>query len=509
MVKSVAGTLFGSIDLQRGCPDYLHTQLYNALRELILNGVLKSEQRLPSSRVLAEELAISRTTVLTVYDRLNSEGLLYAKTGAGSFVSAILKQRQHTLDRAVTEENASLDTSPPLSRAFRDMYRRLPIRVEISNPQAFSTAIPAIDIFPMALWSRLVSRYSRRLDLVRYISSKGYPPLLNAIAAHLRTERGLECRPEQIYITSGAQQALFFLGEILLDPGDTVWFENPGARVARYGFSARGARLVPVPVDDEGLVVEKAVAAAADFKLVSVTPSHQQPRGSIMSLSRRLELFNAADKANAWIIEDDFDGEFFYAKKPLPTLFSIARNRRVIYVGTFSKSMFPSLRLGYFVIPDSLIEKLDQSIGSYLPAVPLLIQAAVAEFIEKGHFATHIRKAKKAYLERYQALSAGIHKYLGEYLELIPTETGFHALALFKKDIDERRVADAAMQSGVLVRPLSNYCIEPMTDVKGIALGYGCVTPDQIEASVIELARVFESLDGTKNGANRVSAAKR
>ena len=242
MAKGLAGTLFGAINLDRENPNHLHTQLYQSLRDLILDGVLQSEQRLPSSRVLAIELGISRTTVLTVYDRLNSEGLLYSKTGSGSFVSGTLKQRQLTLDRAVSAENAPANQSPPLSRAFRKNYKRLPIRAEISNPQAFSTAIPAIDVFPMALWSRLVSRYSRRLDLVRYISSKGYPPLLNAIAAHLRTERGLECHPQQIFVTSGAQQALFFLGEILLDPGDTVWFENPGSRVARYGFSARGAK---------------------------------------------------------------------------------------------------------------------------------------------------------------------------------------------------------------------------------------------------------------------------
>jgi len=494
VVKGVAGTLFGSINLDRDQPDHLHTQLYNALRGFILDGVLQSEQRLPSTRVLAEELAISRTTVLTVFDRLNSEGLLYSKTGAGSFVSSILKQRQITLDGVVTESIDGAKDSPPLSRAFREMYKRLPIRVEISNPQAFSTAIPAIDVFPMELWSRLVSRYSRRPDLVRYIPSKGYPPLLEAIAAHLRTERGLECRPDQIYITSGAQQAFNFLGEILLDPGDNVWFENPGSRVARNAFVARGANLIPIAVDEEGLDVEQGVSLTPDFKLASVTPSHQQPRGSIMSLSRRLELLNAADKANAWIIEDDFDGEFFYAKRPLPTLFSIARNRRVIYVGTFSKSMFPSLRLGYFVIPDTLVDQLNRSVGSYLPAVPLLIQAAAAEFIDKGHFATHIRKAKKVYLERYQALVSSTNRYLDEYLELIPTETGFHALALFKQDFDEREIAELAMQAGLLVRPLSNYCIEPLVSVKGIALGYGCVSPKQIDDSVIKLRSIFESV---------------
>jgi GntR family transcriptional regulator/MocR family aminotransferase len=211
-----------------------------------------------------------------------------------------------------------------------------------------------------------------------------------------------------------------------------------------------------------------------------------------MSLSRRLDLLNAADKANAWILEDDFDGEFFYARRPLPTLFSIARNERVIYVGTFSKSMFPSLRLGYFVVPDSLTERLDRSIGSYLPAVPLLIQAAAAEFIDKGHFATHIRKAKRVYRERYQALSVSIQRHMSDYLELIPTETGFHALALFKQDFDERRIAELAMREDLLVRPLSNYCIEPLKSVSGIALGYGCVSPEQIETSIVKLKRIFE-----------------
>ena len=212
-----------------------------------------------------------------------------------------------------------------------------------------------------------------------------------------------------------------------------------------------------------------------------------------MSLARRLELLNAADKANAWIIEDDFDGEFFYAKRPLPTLFSIARNERVIYVGTFSKSMFPSLRLGYFVVPDNLVERLDRSVASYLPAVPLLIQAAMAEFIDSGHFATHIRKAKRAYRERYRALSSAVEKHMSDYLDLIPTETGFHALALFKKDYDERHIADRAMQAGLLVRPLSNYCIKPLESTRGIALGYGCVTPPQIEAAVIRLREIFEA----------------
>ena len=493
-MRNVAGSLFGSIDLQRDNADFLHTQLYNALREWILDGVLKSEQRLPSTRVLADELGISRTTVLLVYNRLVNEGLVYSRTGAGSFVSSTLRQRQQALENAKLDERIEATGSPPLSKAFQSMYRRLPPRVQISGPQAFSTAIPAIDVFPMELWSRLVSRYSRQGDLVRYIPSKGYAPLREALAAHLHTERGLECRAEQIYITSGAQEAFNFLAGILLDPGETVWFENPGSRVARYSFNVRGARLVPVPVDDEGLQVDQGLLLAPEFKLVSVTPSHQQPRGSIMSLSRRLELLNAADQANAWILEDDFDGEFFYAKRPLPTLFSIARNKRVIYVGTFSKSMFPSLRLGFFVVPSHLVERLDRAIGSYLPAVPSLIQAATAEFIDRGHFATHIRKAKRVYRERYQALEAAVSQHLDDYLELLPTETGFHALARFRGNFQERGIEELARQADVLVRPLVNYCIEPLPDPGGIALGFGCVTPEQIELAAIRLRQVFAAV---------------
>ena len=492
MAKGVAGTLFGAIHLDNNAGGFLHVQLYQKLRELILDGILPGEQRLPSSRVLAEELGISRTTVLTVYDRLTSEGLVYSKTGAGSYVSGFLAERQQALENVARTRSREALASPSLSKAFESMYERLPVRVQISNPQAFSTAIPAMDLFPMELWSRLIARYSRRRDLVRYVPSKGYEPLLNAIAAHLRTERGLECDPRQVFITSGAQEAFHFLSEILLDPGDRVWFENPGSRVARYSFSARGARMIAVPVDEEGLDVSEACRLAPEFKLASVTPSHQQPKGSIMSLSRRVALLNAADRANAWIIEDDFDGEFFYARQPLPTLFSIARSERVIYVGTFSKSMFPSLRLGYFVVPEHLVERLNRAIGNYLPAVPLLLQAAVAEFIEQGHFAKHIRRAKRAYRERYQALVTGIETQLQDYLDLLPTATGFHALARFKPELDERDIAERAMRQNILLRPLGNYCLEPLPGEKGVALGFGCVSPEEIDNACRALRPVFD-----------------
>ena len=216
-----------------------------------------------------------------------------------------------------------------------------------------------------------------------------------------------------------------------------------------------------------------------------------------MSLSRRMELLNAADRANAWIIEDDFDGEFFYDRQPIPTLFSIARSERVIYVGTFSKSMFPSLRLGYFVVPEHLVDRLNRAIGSYLPAVPLLVQAAVAEFIDKGHFAKHIRRAKRAYRDRYRALVSAVDEHLADYLQLQPTATGFHALALLKQPLEERDVAARAMQNEVLLRPLGNYCLEELERERGFAIGYGCVRPDEIDSACLRLRQVFENCTGS------------
>lgn len=497
MAKSSGGSLLSSIQLDKQATDSLQHQLYTALRDMILNGSLRGGERLPASRVLAQELAISRTTVIGVFDRLTSEGLLESRTGAGSFVMDVFSEQKKLLSSLQQEKSGTaqaLQQRPAVANSFLTKARQLPSPVTHSVSQSFSTAIPAIDAFPLNLWARLVSRHSRSASMTRYNSSKGSLALRQAIAAHLHTDRGLICDADQVYITSGAHQAFSFLAQLLIDPGDKVWIENPGSRVARNGLLQAAPQLIPVPVDDEGLDVAAGQQQARHFRLATVTPSHQQPRGVLLSLARRLALLEAADQVNGWIIEDDYDGELFYQKEPLPTLFSLSQLQRVIHVGTFSKTIFPALRLGYFVVPPHLVEEIDKAINSFLPAVPLPLQAAVAEFIGNGHFATHIRRSKKLYEERYQALSSAIDRHLAEYLAPVPTATGFHMLSLFRQAIDEARLTSTAAEMGLLVRPLANYCAAPVSE-SGIAMGFGCIQPDDLFSSCQQLAKAFQQVE--------------
>ncbi len=513
MAKSKGGSLLSSIKLKKTKSQSLQYQLYSKLRDMILNGSLAEGERLPASRVLALELEISRTTVIYVFDRLTSEGLVVSKTGSGSFVKDVFYQQQQLLqparrkskkantdapepDQSMQGTSAELASSsvlplPKVSQSFLKKAQQLPMPISHSVQQSFSTAIPAIDAFPLPVWARLVAKHSRLPNLTRYNSSKGSRALRQAISSHLHADRGMVCDAEQIYITSGAHQAFSFLAQLLIDPGDKVWIENPGSRVARNGLLQSEPVLIPVPVDNEGFDVESAQKLSLDFKVATVTPSHQQPRGVLLGLARRLALLKAADQANAWVIEDDYDGELFYHHEPLPTLFSLSQAQRVITVGTFSKTIFPALRLGYFVVPKHLVNSIDNVINSFLAAVPLPIQAALAEFIKAGYFATHIRRSKKLYLERYQAITHGIERDLNEYLAPIPTSTGFHLLALFKQSHSEQGIAESALLENILVRQLNNYCCEAVSE-KGIALGFGCITPEQIDVSIKKLATVFQ-----------------
>lgn len=267
----------------------------------------------------------------------------------------------------------------------------------------------------MAQWARLMAKHWRadRTEVMGYGEPSGHAGLRRAIAGHLRSNRGIPCEADEIFIVGGAQQAFHLVGSVLLDPGDRVWFENPGAIGARNSLLACGADLVPVPVDREGLRVDDGLALARDFRLAFVTPSHQQPLGHIMSLERRFALLSAAEQAGAWIVEDDYDGEFFFGRRPLPTLKSVDRTGLVIYVGTFSKSLFPSLRLGFMLVPGDLVETFRRVAAAFVPGVPSSIQAAVAEFIDEGHFATHIRRMRRIYQERHGALCEAAARQLG------------------------------------------------------------------------------------------------
>lgn len=485
MVKRAAGALLSAIRIDPDTPGMLATQITAAIREIILSGGLRGGERLPATRTLARDLGVSRTTMVEVFERLIAEGLLEARTGAGTFVSSSVRPGSDT----VAEPELGHADYPPV-----DFGASFSVRLPHTT-RAFTTALPALDLFPMAQWARQSNRHWReRRDVVLgYGDATGYPPLRKAIAAHLRANQGINCGEEQIYITNGAQHAFHIIAGMLLKQGDKVWFENPGAIGAQNALRAAGGQLVPLPIDGHGLDVEAGLALAPDFRLAFVTPLHQQPLGVTMSLERRFKLLGAAENADAWIIEDDYDGEFYYGNHPIPTLKSIDHSGRVFYVGTFSKTLFPALRLGYILAPPPFVEILNRMFDTFLPTAPLNPQAVVAGFIDEGHFATHLRRMRRTYRERYQVLMRAAKQHLGGLMTVKPTDTGLHTTGALAPGLDETRVAAAAEAEGVTVTPFGRYALQEPLGRSGLVLGFSGVPPAEIETGVQKLQRVLES----------------
>jgi len=495
MVKRAGGALLLGIRMDRDSPVPIGTQLYTSLRELMLTGAIATGFRLPATRTLAKELAVSRTTVVDAFERLIAEGLIISRVGSGTFVSDVLaaERPRPVLPDGIDEARP---VKPKLSRAMDHAISKFSSRARLPYQSgAFVTALPAYDMFPMAQWSRIAAGLWRgaRADVLGYGEPFGLTRLREAIATHLRGNRGISCEAGQIFIVGGAQQAFYLIGSALLDPGDRVWFENPGAIGARNSLIACGAELVPVPVDRDGLVVEEGERLSPSFRLAFVTPSHQQPMSRIMSLERRFALLRAAQHAEAWIIEDDYDGEFFFGRQPIATLKSIDQTGLVIYVGTFSKSLFPALRLGFMLVPPALVAAFERITASFIQGVPTSIQAIVAEFIQAGHFATHIRRMRSVYAERHETLIAQARERLGGLLDVVPTESGLHTIGYLRSSISARIATKRAAEQDLIISPIDRFSIAP-TPFNGLVLGFGAANPREIRDGIARLAPVLEAI---------------
>lgn len=480
-----------SVVIDRDAPHSLSVQICVGLRDLILNGSLKAGARLPATRILAKECGVARATIVESFDQLVAEGLLETRVGAGTFVSDALDAERPAIPAAAPRSIARDRLAQPIAVATGRFATRLPHR-----PRPFTTAMPAFDAFPMAQWSRLSAKHWRQpRDLVLgYPDFLGYEPLRHAIAGHLRANRGIECDWRQVFVVAGAQQAFQLIAATLIDPGEKVWFENPGAIGARNILIAAGADLVPVPVDEAGLDVARGLELAPRFKIAFVTPSHQQPLGAKMSLERRFALLSAAEDCDGWIIEDDWDGEFCFSGRPLPTLKGVDASGRVIYVGTFSKTLFPSLRLGFLLAPPALSDHFTQSLEAFSPGTPTAPQAILADFIAEGHFATHIRRMRKLYAERYQTLLDAVREQLSDWLEIVPTTTGLHTVALLRPGLDADAITMVAAESGLTVVPIARFCIEPI-ERQGLVLGFSGFSPAQIRSAALQLRAVLTRME--------------
>ncbi len=478
----------------------LYQQLYTHLRGSILAGRLKNGTKLPSTRGLATELNISRNTVLNAYQQLLAEGYLESTGGSGTFVARVLPELALEAPRhearsgpaPATRREPTFSDRAMLQLATAETADALP-RTRV-RPRPFRAELPALDAFPYELWSRLVIRRARELpmDSFPYQDSAGYRPLREAIAAHVTVSRQVHCTPDQIVIVPGSQGALDLASRMLIDPGDPVWIEDPGYPGARGAFLGAGAHVVPVPVDQWGLVVEAGIRRASEARLAYVTPSHQFPLGVTMSLTRRLELLRWAQATGAYILEDDYDSEYRFEGRPLAALQGLDQAERVIYIGTFSKVLFPGLRVGYLILPPALVDSFLTVRRLIDIHAPIFEQAVLADFINEGHFLRHLRRMRILYEERRSALVKAIGDS-GMGLQMDAPHAGIHCVAWLPDRLDDRALARKAAERGVHLSLISDLAIEKPSR-KGLLLGYGGFTVKEIRGAVRQLAEAVRSL---------------
>lgn len=480
-----------NVDRKVGKP--LYAQVYEAFRAAIMGRNLRAGERIPSTRALASELRISRIPVLNAYAQLLAEGYFKSRVGAGTFVSS-------SLPELLSPQKKQGNGLVKVRRRPRPISQRASLIPRYERPAwvkgrgAFSVGQPAVDAFPFPIWSKLAGRYWKNLPVsaLQYGDPMGFRELREAIAAYLRAARSVRCEWQQIMIVSGSQQALDISTRVLLEVGSSVWVEEPGYWLTRHILTAAGCRLVPVPVDKDGLDVAAGVKRSREARAVFVAPSHQYPLGATMSASRRLQLLEWAQGAGAWIVEDDYDSEFRYDSKPIASLQGLDHSSRVIYVGTFSKVLFPSLRVGYIVIPADLVEGFVAVRHAMDVSPPHFYQAVLVEFINEGHFSRHIRRMRTVYGERREMLFRCIKKELGSALQMHGAEAGLHLTVTLPRGCRDRAISARAARENLWLWPLSpSYLGAPHR--QGFILGLGGATVAEIPAAVRRLRSVIDS----------------
>ena len=491
------------IALDRDSAIPLYRQLYEGFRDAIVERRLRARQRLPSTRSLASELAISRIPILNAFEQLRAEGYLEGRTGSGTFVAASLPEEELKPLRRAASRRESV-------RSERRIARRVEILLPekagpwLRDPGAFHVGQPPLDRFPIADWSKLVGRHSKSRDvsLLHYGLPMGLAALREAVADYLRTARAVACEAEQIMIVNGSQQGLELAAHVLLDPGGAVWVEEPGYFGARHVLRLAEARLVPVPVDEEGLDVAAGIVRCPRPRAIFVTPSHQFPLGTTMSAGRRLQLLDWARRSDCWVIEDDYDSEYRYGNLPIASLQGLDRDSRVIYVGTFTKILFPALRLGYIVLPADLVPAFIEARRAMDLSSPTLLQSVLAEFIREGHFARHIRKMRLLCRERREVLVHALSEEIPE-LSVLGDEAGMYLAASFPESVCDRRISESAAREGLWAAPLSECYLEKPR--QGLLLGYGGTPAEQIPARVRKLRDIIRSCEnpGLRKGSAR------
>ncbi|HHB1425741.1 PLP-dependent aminotransferase family protein [Serratia odorifera] len=475
---------FASLRLDSQLAEPLYRQIYLRIKQAIGQGVLPAGSRLPSVRGLASDLGVARATVESAYAQLVAEGFLQSRGQAGTYVSAQLPPlaRQLTLAAAM----AMPTVKPPAS----------PFSPDGATLAPFQLGLPALDAFPRAVWQRIVARQLRATTALSlaHPPASGLSALREAISHYLALSRGIHCGPDQIFICSGYQAQLDLIVNTLLQPGDAVWLEDPGYPITRPLLHAAGIQTVPVPVDSQGMNIDLGMARRPDARMAVLTPTHQSPLGVSLSLARRMALLEWAQQRQAWVVEDDYDSEFRYVGRPLPPLKSLDGQQRVLYAGSFSKTLFPSLRLSYLVVPAAQVAAFEQVARQRLCGSPPLIQASVAAFISQGHFYRHLKRMRPLYRQRRQWLADALQQQLGSVLSVAAQAGGIQLLARLTTGSDSA-LAAAAWRDGLAVQALSDWQ-QTSALQQGILLGFTNFTQQwEAEQAVARLAAALVSLN--------------
>jgi len=488
-MKRAGSAISPLIAVDRRSREPIHRQIYESFRSAILSGNLHPGQRVPSTRALSTELQISRMPLLTAYAQLLAEGYFESRIGQGTVISASLPDRMAPTPAAIAGKPQRM-AGP---RRIAERCARLPENFRpawIRGAGAFCMGEIALDEFPHRIWSNLHVRAARNGSTVHsYGDPLGLWELREVIAEYLRTTRAVACDATQVLIVHGSQHGVELAARVLLDPDSTAWVEEPGYKLTRDILALAGCRIAPVPIDDEGLNVDAGIKLARNARAAFVTPSHQYPLGMTMSLSRRLQLLRWADRSGAWIVEDDYDSEFRYDSMPIPSLQGLDTNGRVIYIGTFSKVLFPALRLGYLVVPSDLVEPFGKMRRSSDLGPAILNQLVLTDFIREGHFARHIRRMRTLYRERRSALVDALARDLPEFA-IHGADAGLHlTLFLHDKMSDVERAMDAARQKLWLWPLSSSYASR--SPKQGFILSFASTPAKEMRSAVQRLRSVL------------------
>jgi GntR family transcriptional regulator/MocR family aminotransferase len=475
----------------RGQPEPYYLQLYETIRQAILNGRLPPDTALPGARALARWLRVSRGTVVNAYEMLLYEGYLYSRPRSGMFVASILPDNP-LVPLSLGEGDLGSVAGEPIRPSHQQPGNEA---LDDEPVPPFDENQPAIEAFPFKIWSRLAVRRLRRIAPYLYTSSTstGYRPLREAIASYVAAARSVDCDPDQVFVVAGSRLALALVIRALLSPGSPVMLEDPGHDAAYEALREAGMRVLAVPVDEEGLDVEAAMTVQPTPRLVFITPSHQYPLGVTMSLRRRLALIDWARRESIWVLEDDLDGEFRYSGRPLPALTGIDHHQRTIYLANFGRVLLPGLNLSYLIVPDELVDTFVHAREFMDLHPPILEQVILTDFIVEGHFARHIRRLRELYAQRQAVLLEAAGRDLTGLLDLVPRQSGMYLHGWLAEDIPELEAVRRAEERGIYVNPIGAFRSQPRPEERGgLVLGFAGFDALAIQEGVRQLAQALE-----------------